>query len=259
MNTPRFCLERRCQVGCLKSTGANMALHGSQAFSDVKPADRRPLPRGPSGSIGVAAVGLDRDDRSILEQIFAASDEFHSCGCFPGAAAARLAIAKCEPRLLLMALALPDLCGIRCARELLASQPGLDIILVTAIRDPVLLRRAVAVGIADLLVQPFTLGRCLARMRFALCRSFRGHWPYLDGPEAGRPSSVNPQPQLAHPLRDLERTVLDFLAEGLMYKEIGDRIGRSEAAVRKLVNSIYQKIHTHTRAEAVIKYRHFTG
>jgi DNA-binding NarL/FixJ family response regulator len=173
--------------------------------------------------------------------------------------AALLAIPKCEACLLLIELALPDGCGIWCARKLLAHEPTIHVILVSAIRDALLLERAAAVGIEDLLVKPFTLGRCLARMRFVLCRSFCGLWPEAAGQEAFRPLTASPQHPLPCALRDVEKTVLDCLAEGLMYKEIADRVGRSEAAVKKLANGIYGKLQVHSRTQAVLRWRASAG
>jgi DNA-binding NarL/FixJ family response regulator len=205
--------------------------------------------------MGVAAVGLGSEGTACLERIFALSSEFYACGYFPSAAKAWLAVQKCEARLFLIELALPDACGIWCARRLLAERPGIQVILVTSIRDALLLQRAAAVGIADLLVKPFTVAHCLARLRFDLCRSVWGspakflgsgaihHFP------AGHGDLSAP-----HTLRDIEKEVLDSLAEGLMYKEIAVRIGRSDAAVRKLINGIYTKLEVHDRVHAVRKW-----
>lgn len=60
---------------------------------------------------------------------------------------------------------------------------------------------------------------------------------------------------LAQPLRDVEKTLLNYLAEGLMYKEIADRVARSEAAIKKLIHGIYAKLHVHSRTQAMIVWR----
>jgi len=170
MKTPLFCLERRCQAVCMKppSTDAVLALN---AAGQAETRRRQPSPLPVSASFGVAGVGLDQGARALLRQIFAASDEFHSCGDWPSAAAARPVLAKGEPCLVLAELALPDECAVRFARELLECHPGLRIILVTATRDAMLLERAAAVGVADILRKPFTMDRCVARLRFVLFRS----------------------------------------------------------------------------------------
>jgi DNA-binding NarL/FixJ family response regulator len=48
-----------------------------------------------------------------------------------------------------------------------------------------------------------------------------------------------------------EREVLDGLAAGLMYKEIGDKLCVNISTVRTHVRSIYDKLQVHSRADAV--------
>jgi DNA-binding NarL/FixJ family response regulator len=48
--------------------------------------------------------------------------------------------------------------------------------------------------------------------------------------------------------------VLDALARGQLYKEIADSLGMSLDTVRSHLQHIYQKLHVHTRTEAVVKY-----
>jgi DNA-binding NarL/FixJ family response regulator len=55
-------------------------------------------------------------------------------------------------------------------------------------------------------------------------------------------------------LTDRERSVLELLSRGRLYKEIADTLGMSLDTVRKHLQSIYQKLHVHTRTEAVVKY-----
>jgi DNA-binding NarL/FixJ family response regulator len=137
----------------------------------------------------------------------------------------------------------------------MAERPGTKVVLVTAIRDAALLQQAAAVGIADLLVKPFTVGQCLARLRFVLCRSFCVSWPNTTASSPFQQLTVEHGHPSAHALREVEKAVLDYLAEGLMYKEIAVRIGRSEPAVRKLVNSTYGKLEVHDRVHALLKWR----
>lgn len=55
-------------------------------------------------------------------------------------------------------------------------------------------------------------------------------------------------------LSDREREVLQLLAEGSMYKEIASALGISMDTVRSHVRKIYEKLHVHSRMEAVRKY-----
>ena len=51
-----------------------------------------------------------------------------------------------------------------------------------------------------------------------------------------------------------EREFLEQLANGYAYKEIADRMKISIDTVRSYVRTVYEKLHVHSRTEAVVKY-----
>ncbi len=51
-----------------------------------------------------------------------------------------------------------------------------------------------------------------------------------------------------------EKDFLDQLAKGYAYKEIADRMKISIDTVRSYVRTVYEKLHVHSRTEAVVKY-----
>jgi DNA-binding NarL/FixJ family response regulator len=53
-----------------------------------------------------------------------------------------------------------------------------------------------------------------------------------------------------------EKEFLDQLAKGYAYKEIADRMSISIDTVRSYVRTVYEKLHVHSRTEAVVKYLH---
>lgn len=52
-----------------------------------------------------------------------------------------------------------------------------------------------------------------------------------------------------------EKEVLEFLAKGLLYKEIADKLGVSHETVKKHLKNIYQKLHVQNKIEALKKMR----
>jgi DNA-binding NarL/FixJ family response regulator len=48
--------------------------------------------------------------------------------------------------------------------------------------------------------------------------------------------------------------VLQQLARGFRYKEIVDNLGISAGTLHSYISSIYEKLHVHSRTEAVVKY-----
>ena len=65
----------------------------------------------------------------------------------------------------------------------------------------------------------------------------------------------SPAPESQAALTDREREVIELLATGSMYKEIAEHLAITLETVRSHVKKIYDKLHAHSRTEAVRKYR----
>ena len=50
-----------------------------------------------------------------------------------------------------------------------------------------------------------------------------------------------------------ERQILDLLAKGHRYKEIGDELGITIHTVRSFIRRMYEKLQVHSRTEALLK------
>jgi DNA-binding NarL/FixJ family response regulator len=64
-------------------------------------------------------------------------------------------------------------------------------------------------------------------------------------------------PEAASPVASLtagEKEFLNQLANGYAYKEIADRMKISIDTVRSYVRNVYEKLHVHSRTEAVVKF-----
>ncbi len=53
-----------------------------------------------------------------------------------------------------------------------------------------------------------------------------------------------------------ENEVLQLLSQGLLYKEIGDKLKISTGTVRQHIHKIYEKLHVQNRTEALNKAFH---
>jgi DNA-binding NarL/FixJ family response regulator len=67
-----------------------------------------------------------------------------------------------------------------------------------------------------------------------------------------RPAPERPDP--TSPLSEREYAVLQLLAEGLLYKEIADRLGLTVGTVKQHIHRMYGKLHVQNRVEAVNRY-----
>jgi DNA-binding NarL/FixJ family response regulator len=64
----------------------------------------------------------------------------------------------------------------------------------------------------------------------------------------------DPAPANMENLTPREREVLEQLALGNRYKEISDNLGISLDGIRFHIRGVYNKLHVHSRTEAVLKY-----
>jgi putative nucleotidyltransferase with HDIG domain len=69
----------------------------------------------------------------------------------------------------------------------------------------------------------------------------------LNAPSAGRPDRIEPSP-----LTDREKSSLQGLAEGLVYKDIAEKHGMSVSTVRTHLHNAYKKLEVADRAQAVL-------
>ena len=53
------------------------------------------------------------------------------------------------------------------------------------------------------------------------------------------------------PLTPREQEVLKYLAQGMLYKEIGDIIGITHGTVKQHIHKIYEKLHVSNKTEAI--------
>ena len=56
-------------------------------------------------------------------------------------------------------------------------------------------------------------------------------------------------------LSEREHEVLQHLAQGLIYKEIGEKLFISHETVKQHIKHIYQKLHVQNKIEALNKFR----
>ena len=51
-----------------------------------------------------------------------------------------------------------------------------------------------------------------------------------------------------------EQEILGYLAKGFLYKDIADHLGISLSTVRVHLHAVYEKLHVHSRTQAVVKF-----
>jgi DNA-binding NarL/FixJ family response regulator len=153
-----------------------------------------------------------------------------------------------------MDIQLPNMSGVECVAKLKELLPSTQAIMVTVYEDPDRIFRALRAGASGYLLKRSSPEEVLNAMREVvqgggamsgeIARKVIGYFRE----QAAAMAAVNQ-------LTAREREVLELVVHGLSNKEIADRLNVTLAAVRWHLKHIYQKLHVHSRTEAVLKLR----
>lgn len=176
-----------------------------------------------------------------------------------GSAEAALAgLIKAPPDFVLMDINLPGKSGIECTRELKRRLPKLEIVMLTMFDDRDNLFEALRAGASGYLLKrttPAALLEALNQLKGGgspmspqiarqVVQFFRQHEPAAEASAEGGIEKLSAR----------ENEILRCLAEGRHYKEIADQLQLSMDTVRTYIRRTYEKLHVHSRTEAVVKY-----
>ena len=203
--------------------------------------------------IKVAIVDDDEGIRSGLAALIRRAPNCKLAGDYANAETALKEIPRHPPDVVLMDINLPGMKGVECVRQLKAALPAVQFLMLTVYEDSESLFNSLKAGASGYLLKRTASAKLLEAIR--------------DVHSGGSPMT----PQLARrvvqffsvpaagasPLAGLtpgEREFLDQLANGYAYKEIADRMKISIDTVRSYVRTVYEKLHVHSRTEAVVKY-----
>jgi DNA-binding NarL/FixJ family response regulator len=204
--------------------------------------------------IKVAVVEDDRTTREGLETFIGLSpDNECVCTCMTAEEALQ-ELPRRRPDVVLMDIQLPKMSGIDCVAQLKELLPSAQVIMVTVYEDPDRIFRALRAGASGYLLKRAKPEQVLRAIQ--------------DVQQGGVPmSSEIARKVIAYfrvqetAMADLEnlsareREVLDLIVRGLSVKIIADRLGVTLEGVRWHVKNIYQKLHVHSRAEVMAKFR----
>ena len=203
--------------------------------------------------IKVAIVEDDEGIRSSLASLIRRAPNLKLVGDFPNAEAAVKEIPARAPDVVLMDINLPGMNGVECVRQLKAAVPTTQFLMLTVYEDSDSLFNSFKAGASGYLLKR----TASARLIEAIHDVHAGGSPMT--PQLARrvvqflsrPAQEN---QDIPRLTPGEKEFLDQLAKGYAYKEIADRMNISIDTVRSYVRTVYEKLHVHSRTEAVVKY-----
>jgi DNA-binding NarL/FixJ family response regulator len=200
-----------------------------------------------NSAVRVAVVDDDESIHLFLKDILQPTKYFSLVGSFLNAAQALNGLPLLHPDLTLMDVRLPDLNGIECTKRLKQSMPHLKIVIVTGTHETNWVEASKGAGATAYLVKPFDEEQLMATLRFVSSGQI-DNVPDFIGKRSGAIGTRAVEMTLLNPK---EREVLKNLADGLLYKEIADKLGISYAAVHKRQHNIFKKLHVCNRSEAI--------
>lgn len=201
--------------------------------------------------IRVALVEDQFVTREGLSLLIGDSPGFEICGQYGSMEDALPRIGDHVPDVLLADIGLPGMSGIEGVRRIHLTMPDLPILMLTVHEDSDSVFSAVCAGACGYLLKETPPARLLESIR----ELYDGGAPMSPGIARKvvlmfqKTASPNEEIQLS--LRQLE--ILRMLAEGHSYKTCAATLNVGLDTVRSHVRKIYERLHVHSRSEAVWK------
>lgn len=162
-------------------------------------------------------------------------------------------IPKDQPQVVIMDIGLPDMSGIECMLKLKLAFPDMTFLVFTVFDDDSHVFDALKSGASGYILKG---GRPSAVVE-AIRESRTGGGPM--SPEISKkvlnsfhkygPTNPHIESLTAHQIK-----ILKLISDGLLNKEIADKLGITLGSMKVQINRIYQKLHVNNRVEAVNTY-----
>ena len=190
--------------------------------------------------------------REGLVELVSSDKELSMIGSFEDAESAVDKLPKLQADIVIMDINLPGMSGIDCIRNVKEKCPDTQFMMFTVYENDEKVLQALQAGATGYLLKRTEPQRILESIK--------------ELNQGGSPMSSNIARKVLNIflhekkitkkeiLSDRENEVLELLADGLLYKEIAERLFISHGTVRQHIHNIYEKLHVQNRTEAVNKY-----
>ncbi len=202
--------------------------------------------------ISVAIIEDLEEIREGLKNYIDSDKELVVVSAVSSAEEAMIMLPKLQPDIAIMDINLPDMNGIRCIRTIKDDCPATQFMMFTIYENDEKIFQALQAGASGYLLKNTEPSQILEAIK--------------ELHHGGSPMSPNIARKLVNIFREKnestvssallgkrENDVLELLSQGLLYKEIADRLSLAVGTVRQHIHNIYEKLHVHNRTEALNK------
>ncbi len=156
------------------------------------------------------------------------------------------------PDVILMDIHLPGISGISATAQIKTEHPRVEIVILSVLEDDENVFKAICAGASGYVTKPVQP----AQLVEAVEQAFGGGTPM--SPQIARKvldlfKEHIPPPRADYQLTPRELEVLDLLIQGDDYKQIAEKLFLSLFTVRAHIRNIYDKLHVHSKSQAVSK------
>lgn len=202
-------------------------------------------------TIRVAVVDDDRPLRESLRVLIDGAPGFRCAGAWATVETARHGLAAAKADLVLLDVDLPGIPGPEGVALLRELEPPPEVVMFTVYADDEKVFLSLMNGACGYLLKDTPPDRLLVALREAR----EGGAP-MSSQVARRViglfrSVAPPPPRAEHDLTPQEVRLLGLLAEGYSYQGCAGRLGISVNTIRSHVRNVYEKLHVHSRSQAV--------
>ena len=204
-------------------------------------------------SISLAIVEDLDEVREGLKQFISLNPEFTIQDTYKTAEEALLGLPQVKPDIVIMDINLPGMSGIECIREIKGKVPKTQFMMFTVYENDEKVLEALKAGASGYLLK----NTGLVQITEALRELHQGGSPMSSNIARKVVSLFHENEKTTEPdyaLTKREQDILQWLAKGLLYKEIAEKISISTNTVKQHIHNIYEKLHVQNRTEALNKY-----
>jgi DNA-binding NarL/FixJ family response regulator len=208
---------------------------------------------GVSTPISVVIIEDQEKIRAGLAALISGTKGFACTGAWPTVEEALAGMAGTSPDIALVDIGLPGISGIEGIRLLKERHPKLIPLVLTVYEDEDRIFGALCAGACGYLLK----GTTPARLIESLQEAMEGGSPM--SPQVARRVVEQFQAprqlpsNLSYDLTPHEMRILRLLVDGHHYQTAADELGVTVNTIRFHLRSIYEKLHVHSKAEAVAK------